>query len=284
MTIVGALQCMAGGSFVALNVVWCDQVLGVGTSGWRFGLVFSAWSVGAIIASLALPRLLRRRNAAAITLAALPVSAVLGVVVPFARSWVVGALGLFLWSCVYTLVAVNSISYRQEVTPEPLLGRVNTAGRMLAWGLGWTTGALVGGVLSDILGVQTAMSAMAALGIVACVVAWTSPLRESRGASEQDRREAGALDEADPGVGPPGRPVVLVDVQGDDRGQLVEDGVDDRRHRGGAEPLTAVGGVDPDALDLSGVRGDGRDLGLEDHLVALDPGEREPLADQLRDS
>lgn len=88
MTIVGTLQSMAGGAFVALDVVWCDQVLGIGTSGWRFGLVFSAWGVGAVLSDVALPLLLRRITAARITLLALPMSAVLGIVTPLASWWV----------------------------------------------------------------------------------------------------------------------------------------------------------------------------------------------------
>ncbi len=177
MTLVGTLQCMAGGAFVALDVVWCDTVLDIGTSGWRFGVVFSAWGVGGILADLALPRLLRRTTAARITLGALPFSAVLGILTPLAGAWLVGALGLFLWSCFYMLVVVNSISYRQQVTPEHLLGRVNTAGRMLSWGVGWTFGAVAGGVLAHLVGVREAMVLMAGLGLVACVVAWTSSLR-----------------------------------------------------------------------------------------------------------
>lgn len=177
MTIVGMLQCMAGGAFVALDVVWCDKVLGIGTSGWRFGAVFSAWGVGAILADLALPRLLRRTTADRIALWALPPSAILGILTPLAGSWLLGAFGLFLWSCFYTLVVVNSISYRQQVTPEQLLGRVNTAGRMLAWGVGWTSGAAAGGVLAHLFGVREAMVLMAGMGVVACGVAWTSPLR-----------------------------------------------------------------------------------------------------------
>jgi len=47
MTIVGAIQSMAGGGFVALMVVWFDRVLDIGTQGWRFGLTWSSWSVGA---------------------------------------------------------------------------------------------------------------------------------------------------------------------------------------------------------------------------------------------
>ena len=59
-TIIGFLQCLGAGGFVALMVVWIDQRLEVGTAGLRFGLVFGAWGVGGLLASLALPLLIRR--------------------------------------------------------------------------------------------------------------------------------------------------------------------------------------------------------------------------------
>ncbi len=178
MTIVGFTQCLAGGGFVALMVVWADRQLHIGTEGVRFGIVYGSWAVGGIIASLALPRILRRGvTPARITLLALPVSAVLGVVTPIWSTWWLGALSLFAWSLFYTTVVVNSISYRQQVTPEHLLGRVNTAGRMLSWGLGWTGGAFLAGAISGALGVRTTLFVMTAFALVGVVVAWTSPLR-----------------------------------------------------------------------------------------------------------
>lgn len=180
MTLVGAIQCVAGGGFAALLVVWCDQVLDVGTEGLRFGLVYGSWSVGALVASLSLPRLLRHASAARIALLALPPAALLGVVAAVAPTWQAAVVGLFAWSCAYTLTVVNAISYRQQVTPEPLLSRVNTAGRMLAWGVGWTVGALVGGALADVVGIRVALVTMASFGFIAAAVAWTSPLRELR--------------------------------------------------------------------------------------------------------
>jgi MFS family permease len=177
MTIIGTVQCMAGGGFVALMVVWCDRVLHVGTQGLRFGLVFGSWSVGALIASALLPQLLKVATAARIALYAVPVSTVLGVAVGLAPNWQLAMVGLLSWGAAYMLVVVNTISYRQQVTPEPLLGRVNTAGRMLSWGVGWTLGAVAGGVLSHQIGVRPAMVTMASLSVVAVLVAWTSPLR-----------------------------------------------------------------------------------------------------------
>ena len=101
----------------------------------------------------------------------------LGVLTPVWSLWWAGALSLLVWSAAYTLVAVNSISYRQQVTPEHLLGRVNTAGRMLAWGAGWTGGAFVAGALSGVLGVRPTLFVMTGVAFVGVVVAWTSPLR-----------------------------------------------------------------------------------------------------------
>jgi MFS family permease len=121
--------------------------------------------------------LLKRLPPAAITLYAMPVSAVLGIVTALMPTWPLAAIALLAWGSAYVLVIVNAISYRQQVTPEQLLGRVNTAGRMLSWGVGWTVGSLVGGVIGSQLGVRPAMVVMGLFGFVAVLVAWTSPLR-----------------------------------------------------------------------------------------------------------
>jgi MFS family permease len=179
MTLIGFTQCLSGGGFVALMVVWADRQLDVGTQGLRFGLVYGAWAVGGLVASVSLPRLLRGTTPERVTLAALPLSVALGLLTPVWNTWWLGALSLFAWSVGYTLVAINSISYRQQVTPEHMLGRVNTAGRMLAWGMGWTGGAFLAGVLSSMLGLRPTLFTMAALAAVGVVVAYTSPLPRS---------------------------------------------------------------------------------------------------------
>ena len=177
MTVVGALQSAATGGAVALLVVWSDRVLHIGSSGLRFGSLYAAWGIGGFLAALILPRMLRRATATRILLLSVPASAVLALATSRATTWQAADAGLLCWGAAATLVAVNSISYRQEVTPEPLLGRVNTVARMLAWGLGYTCGSLLAGALSEAVGVRAAMTTMACAGVVATVVAWTSPLR-----------------------------------------------------------------------------------------------------------
>jgi MFS family permease len=199
-TIIGFLQCFGAGGFVALMVVWIDQRLGVGTEGLRFGLVYGAWSVGGLTASLALPLLIQRVSVERIALTALPVSAAIGVVVPFVTSWWMAGLALMAWGIFYMLVVINSVTYRQVVTPEHLLGRVNTAGRMLAWGMGWTGGALVAGVLVGWFGLVPTLVVLSSTGVLATVVAWTSPLTAQLGSSTDTSSLKG-----DPAAPPPSR-------------------------------------------------------------------------------
>jgi MFS family permease len=176
-TMVGFLQCVGVGGFVGLLVAWIDQRLGVGTEGLRFGLVIGSWAVGGLAASLALPLLVRRVPAARIALVAVPVAAAFSLVVPFVTSWWLAAVVLVLWAAAYQLVVVNSITYRQQVTPEHLLGRVNTAGRMIAWGLGSTGGAFLAGAVVGFLGLFPTLVVLSLTGVAATVVMWTSPLR-----------------------------------------------------------------------------------------------------------
>jgi hypothetical protein len=102
-------------------------------------------------------------------------------------------LSLLVWSVGYTMVAINSISYRQEVTPEHMLGRVNTAGRTLSWGMGWTGGAFVSGGLSGLIGLRPTLFTMAGLAVVGVVVAWTSPLVAASKTGFQGQPEGSAV-------------------------------------------------------------------------------------------
>jgi len=177
MTIVGAGQSLAGGAFVGQMVVWAERRLGVVAGDWRLGALFSAWGVGALLATAMMPRLVARAGAARVTLIGLPFSAVLGVSTALAPNWAAGAALLAGWGIAYMLVVVNSITYRQQVTPEPLMSRVNTSGRMLSFGLGYPLGAVLAGAVAELAGPVGGMLAGTAVLVVAAAYAWKSPLR-----------------------------------------------------------------------------------------------------------
>lgn len=177
MTIIGTCQSVAGGAFVGQWVVWADVELGVRQGDPRLGVLFAAWAVGGLVATALLPSTARRWGAARVALLVLPLSAGMGFVTPLAPGWRSAALLTAAWGSVYMLVVVNSITYRQQQTPDHLMSRVHTCGRMLSFGLGWPAGAFVGGVVAEGAGPQAGMLAGAAALVVGVVVAWTSPLR-----------------------------------------------------------------------------------------------------------
>lgn len=177
MTVVGAAQSIAGGAFVGQMVVWADRALGVRAGDWRLGVLFAAWGVGVLVTSLTVPRVVRRLGAARVTLLALPASAVLCVLAALADDWVVASVVLLAWGAAYMAVVTNAITYRQQVTPEPLLSRVNTTGRMLSFGLGWPSGSVLGGLVAHVAGPRAGMLAGAAVLVVGAGAAWASPLR-----------------------------------------------------------------------------------------------------------
>lgn len=176
-TVIGFLMSLSGAGFMALSVPFADRILDVGTSGWRFGLLFATWGVGGVLAALLTPRLHRRVPTTRATLLALPVSAAAGLVVVTTSSWLVAVTAMAVWGVAYQSVVLTSITYRQQATPEHLLGRVNTAGRMLSFGVGWTAGALGAGAVAGLLGTRTALVSVVSVGVLAVVFGWLSPLR-----------------------------------------------------------------------------------------------------------
>lgn len=173
LTLASALQCVAAGALAALLVPFADQYLEVGTSGARFGLVFGAWGVGGVVGTLVLPLL--ARFAAAPKLARLLLVPIIGsqALTIFAPEWWVAVFGLFAWGGCWLGSMIAAVSYRQEATPDELLGRVNTAGRMVAAGIGTASGAALAGVLTLTFEVQHALAMTVVVGVFAVpILAW----------------------------------------------------------------------------------------------------------------
>ena len=57
------------------------------------------------------------------------------------------------------MMLAASITLRQMLTPDHLQGRVNTTGRLIAWG-GQPVGALLGGLLAELMPVRLVFGLM----------------------------------------------------------------------------------------------------------------------------
>jgi MFS family permease len=133
----------------AVLVLYSQERLGLGSTG--FGVLMACLAVGGIAASLVAERIVDRLGPATTMRIGLLIEAATHLGLALTRSPVVagGILALFgfhamMWNTV-------SVSLRQELIPDRLLGRVNSAYALLAYG-GAALGALVGGVVAERLG------------------------------------------------------------------------------------------------------------------------------------
>jgi MFS family permease len=116
-----------------------------------FGLLMTSLAIGSLAGSLVVERVERRLGRARLLGVAVVASGVtLAVPGITANPWIVGAsfaasgVGIVLWNVV-------TVSLRQRIVPDRLLGRLNASYRLLAWG-SQPIGAVVGGIIGEVFG------------------------------------------------------------------------------------------------------------------------------------
>ena len=142
--LLGVLNLLSNLAF-ATSVLFVQEVLGL-FEGWQFALVTTGFAVGAVIGSLLAERISKRLSpgtALLVSIVGMGVGLLLMALVPWAPAfWVCGvAEGVFvvLWN-------VITVSLRQRLIPDRLLGRVNSVYRFFGWGT-IAIGTALGGVL-----------------------------------------------------------------------------------------------------------------------------------------
>lgn len=172
--------------------------LGLSPAG--MGVVFSFGAVGGLLGAVATPHIVRWLGEAR----AIPISSigfsVAGLFLPAAAlvpeiAFVVlvvqSAVGMFT-VLVYNIVQV---SFRQRITPKPLLGRMNASIRFFVWGV-MPIGALLAGVLGTAYGAVVTMWIGAIGGLLSILFVVIGPfwaLRELPGVTAEDEATAEAL-------------------------------------------------------------------------------------------
>jgi MFS family permease len=181
LTFAGFGIACTGGGALGLIVVHADVLLDV--RDWELGLLYSATAVGSLLGAMFLSRFTARFGHGPVSIAAYLLE--LGMVVALAAAgpgWAGFALALAVWIAwdfAHTAAVVNGITVRQLLTPDALQGRVNTTGRMIAWG-GAPVGALTAGGLADLVGVQNAFLLLTVPVATGTVLLLISPVRRLR--------------------------------------------------------------------------------------------------------
>jgi len=179
LTSTGFLLAIAGGGTFGLLVVHADQALRVASGDWRIGLLYSASAFGGLVAAVLLPRTARRVGEGVVSVAGYSLFAVAIVVLASAYSPLVGLAGWVLWEFAYTMSITNGINVRQQLTPDEMQGRVNTTGRMIAWG-GTPFGALIGGLVAQATSARIAYAVLTVPVVVGLALLIASPVRTLR--------------------------------------------------------------------------------------------------------
>ncbi|RVX43188.1 putative MFS family arabinose efflux permease [Nonomuraea polychroma] len=163
---------------VLLLLLARDLGLGAGA----IGLLLAAGGVGGVIGVLVNARLVRRFGQGPTMWLAIALPAPLTFVLPWLQAdWRLVLFVLYEF-CVGAGIAVynvTQVSFRQAITPEPLLGRMNATIRFLVWGT-LPLGGLLGGVLGEMIGIRSALLAAAFGACLAFLWLVTSPLRSLR--------------------------------------------------------------------------------------------------------
>lgn len=157
-----------------------------------YGLLLTASAIGSVLGTfLAEPaeRLLGRARALTLTV----IGSLFTVATPFftanpfliAGGMLIGGITVSVWN-------VITVSLRQRVTPTRLLGRLNSAYRLLAWGT-MPLGALAGGLIGQLFGVRWVFLVMGILVVLQLIpMIWITDRRmdEAESAVEDEEQQA----------------------------------------------------------------------------------------------
>lgn len=152
--------------FGAVFALFALQVLGLDEIG--FGLLLTAMAVGSVLASVGAGRIVERFGRTPTLWATLATAIVVPTIQGATSSvWVVAASSV-VFGASAVLWNVITVSLRQAIIPDHLLGRVNAVYRFLGWG-SMPVGAFLGGQLAGVYGLRApffAASGIMLLGVL----------------------------------------------------------------------------------------------------------------------
>jgi MFS family permease len=153
----------------AVLVLLATQTLHIGALG--YGLLWTASAVGSVAGGLANPAITRRLGQMASLIVAMAATALVFAGIGLAPDAVVAGVLMACNGFFVTMWNVVTVSLRQQIVPGDLLGRVNSAYRMIGWGL-MPVGALAGGFVARVGGLR----APYVVGGIVCAVALVAVL------------------------------------------------------------------------------------------------------------
>jgi MFS family permease len=164
-------------------VLFAQDILGLDEAG--YGVLLTSFAAGSVAASVTADRLIVRLGSGTVLIASLVAMGVSPLIAGLLSSpWLVGVMFVVMG---FSTVVWNiiTVSLRQSIIPDEILGRVNSAYRFVGWGV-IPLGALLGGVLADVFGLRAPFIVGGAGMIVLAVV--MAPIVNTRTIQEAQQR------------------------------------------------------------------------------------------------
>jgi MFS family permease len=134
-----------------------------------YGLLLTTAAAGSLLGSFFADRIERRLGRSrSLVLTVIGTALIIGTPALTSNPIVIGA-AFFVGGATIVVWNVVTVSLRQRITPDRLLGRVNSGYRLVAWGT-MPLGAAVGGVLAQLVGLRATFAVLAVLTLIMLIV------------------------------------------------------------------------------------------------------------------
>ena len=128
----------------ATFVLFAQEVLG--TSALEFSILGTGAAIGGVLGTFSASRISARFGSGTALLLALLAGVIIPAVIGVSSHWIVIWVAFLVFTFTGVLWNVITVSLRQTIIPDRLLGRVNSVYRFFAWGM-MPIGSVVGGLL-----------------------------------------------------------------------------------------------------------------------------------------
>ena len=167
LVIMVATVSLASAAVVAVFVLFAVRPGPMGLDEVVYGFLITAMAVGGVIGSLIEERVEARFGRSNVLFLTVVVTGLVMLVPVLTAHPLPVALGMAAMGATNMMWNIVTVSLRQRITPDHLLGRMNATYRLFAWGV-MPIGALLGGLIAELVGLRAVflLAGLVSMGMV----------------------------------------------------------------------------------------------------------------------
>lgn len=161
MALMVAASNLTNTAVVAVFVLFAVSPGPMGLDEVGYGFLITSMAIGGVLGSLLEDRAEARLGRSNVLFGVVVVTGAVTLIPAFTPNVAAVALGMVVMGAAFMMWNIITVSLRQRITPDQLLGRINATYRLFAWGV-MPIGALLGGLVAQFIGIR-AVFVLAAL-------------------------------------------------------------------------------------------------------------------------